>query len=109
MLMLLDSSVSVSVAVEDLGGPMFGFPSPECHHIQWFKPRSVCNQPCTSCMLLCQPLVCLGARIHLYGFLVPNVFCYPVAQTPRVCGFRICGQVSTVRRSRGGIMKIKSL
>jgi hypothetical protein len=23
-----------------LGDPMFGFPSPKCHRIQWFKPRS---------------------------------------------------------------------
>jgi hypothetical protein len=40
MLILLDSSMSVSVASVDLGDPMFGFLSPECHHIQWFKPRS---------------------------------------------------------------------
>jgi hypothetical protein len=38
MLILLYSSVSVSVVSEDLGDPMFGFPNPECHHIQWFKP-----------------------------------------------------------------------
>jgi hypothetical protein len=40
MLMLLDSSVLVSVASVDLEDPMFGFPSPKCHHLQWFKPRS---------------------------------------------------------------------
>jgi hypothetical protein len=40
MLMLLDSSVLVSVASVDLGDPMFGFPSPKCHRLQWFKPRS---------------------------------------------------------------------
>jgi hypothetical protein len=40
MLMLLDSPVLVSVASVDLGDPMFGFPSPKCHCIQWFKPRS---------------------------------------------------------------------
>jgi hypothetical protein len=40
MLMLLYSSVLVSVASVDLGDLMFGFPSPKCHHIQWFKPRS---------------------------------------------------------------------
>jgi hypothetical protein len=82
MLILLDSSVSVSVVSEDLGDPMFGFPNPECHCIQWFKPRSVCNQSCTSCVLLCQPLVLLGTRIHLYGFLVPNVFCIPWRRLP---------------------------
>jgi hypothetical protein len=71
MLMLLDSSV----VSEDLGDLMFGFPSPKCHCIQWFKPRSVCNQLCPSCMLLRQPLVRPGTRICLYGFLVPNIFC----------------------------------
>jgi hypothetical protein len=40
MLMLLDSSVLVSVVLVDLGDRMFGFPSPKCHCIQWFKPRS---------------------------------------------------------------------
>jgi hypothetical protein len=40
MLMLLDSSILVSVASVDLGDPTFGFPSPKCHCIQWFKPRS---------------------------------------------------------------------
>jgi hypothetical protein len=40
MLMLLDSSVLVSVASVDLEDPTLGFPSPKCHHIQWFKPRS---------------------------------------------------------------------
>ena len=60
MLMLLDSSVLVSVASVDLGDPTFGFPSPECHRIQWFKPRSVCNHSCTSCMLLCQPVGASG-------------------------------------------------
>jgi hypothetical protein len=34
----LDSSVSVSVALEDLGDPTLRFPNPECHRIQWFKP-----------------------------------------------------------------------
>ena len=60
MLMLLDSSVLVSVASVDLGDPMFGFPSPKCHRIQWFKPRSVCNHSCTSCTLLCQPVGASG-------------------------------------------------
>jgi hypothetical protein len=41
MLILLYSSVLVSVVSEDLGDPTFGFPSPECHRIQWFKPQSV--------------------------------------------------------------------
>jgi hypothetical protein len=40
MLMLLNSSVLVSAALVDLGDPMFGFPSPKCHCIQWFKPQS---------------------------------------------------------------------
>jgi hypothetical protein len=40
MLMLLDSSVLVSVVSVDLGDPTLGFPSPKCHRIQWFKPRS---------------------------------------------------------------------
>jgi hypothetical protein len=40
MLMLLDSSVLVSVASVNLGDPTFSFPSPKCHRIQWFKPRS---------------------------------------------------------------------
>jgi hypothetical protein len=40
MLMLLNSSVLVPVVSVDLGDPMFGFPSPKCHRIQWFKPRS---------------------------------------------------------------------
>jgi hypothetical protein len=52
MLILLDSSVSVSGVLEDLEDPMFGFPNPEYHCIQWFKPQSVCNQSCTSCTLL---------------------------------------------------------
>jgi hypothetical protein len=78
MLILLDSSVSISVVSEDLGDVMFGFPSPECHHIQWFKPQSVYNQLCTSCMLLCQPLVCPGT-----GFLIPNVFCIPWHRLPK--------------------------
>jgi hypothetical protein len=82
MLILLDSSVSVSVASEDLGDPTFGFPNPECHRIQWFKPRSVCNQSCTLCTLLRQLLVCPGTRIRLYGFLVPNVFCVPWRRLP---------------------------
>jgi hypothetical protein len=82
MLILLYSSVLVSVALEDLGDPMFGFPSAECHRIQWFKPRLVCNQSCTLCMLLCQLLVCLGTRICLYGFLVPNVFYIPLRRLP---------------------------
>ena len=72
MLILLYSLVSVSMASEDLGDPMFGFPSPAGHRIQWFKPRSVCNQSCT---LLCQSLVRPGTRICLQGFLDPNVFC----------------------------------
>jgi hypothetical protein len=82
MLILLDSSVSVSVASEDLGDLMFGFPNPECHRIQWFKPQSVCNQPCTSCTLLCQPLVRPRTRICLYGFLVSKVFCIPWRRLP---------------------------
>jgi hypothetical protein len=41
---------------------MFGFPNPECHRIQWFKPRSVCNQSCTSCTILCQPLMNIPQR-----------------------------------------------
>ena len=40
MLMLLDSSVLVSVVSVDLGDLKFGFPSPKCHRIQWFKPQS---------------------------------------------------------------------
>jgi hypothetical protein len=40
MLMLLESSVLVSVALVDLRDPTFGFPSPKCRRIQWFKPRS---------------------------------------------------------------------
>jgi hypothetical protein len=60
MLMLLDSSMLVSVVSVDLGDPTFGFPSPECHRIQWFKPRLVCNHSCTSCTLLCQPVGASG-------------------------------------------------
>jgi hypothetical protein len=63
MLILLDSSVSVSVASEDLGDPTFGFLNPECHYIQWFKPQSVCNQSYTLCTLLCQLLVRLGTSV----------------------------------------------
>jgi hypothetical protein len=40
MLMLLDPSVLVSVVSVDLGDQTLGFPSPKCHRIQWFKPRS---------------------------------------------------------------------
>jgi hypothetical protein len=82
MLILLYSSVSVSMVSEDLGDLMFGFPSPKCHCIQWFKPRSACNQSCASCTILCQPLVCPGTRIHLYRFLVSNVFCIPWRRLP---------------------------
>jgi hypothetical protein len=71
MLMLLDSSMLVSVASVDLGDPTFGFP---VIVFSGSNPDRVCNHSCTSCTLLCQPLVCLGTRIRLYGFLVPNVF-----------------------------------
>jgi hypothetical protein len=40
MLMLLDSSVLVFVMSVHLGDLTLGFPSPKCHCIQWFKPRS---------------------------------------------------------------------
>jgi hypothetical protein len=72
--------VLLCVGFHGVGGPRR--PSPECHRIQWFKPRSVCNQSCTSCTLLCQPLVCPGTRICLYRFLVPNIFCIPWHRLP---------------------------
>ncbi|KAJ7311709.1 hypothetical protein DFH08DRAFT_822475 [Mycena albidolilacea] len=74
------------MASVDLGDPTFGFPSPKCHRLQWFKPRSGL-----------QPL--LYSVYSPVSALVPNVFWDSVAQTPRVCGFRIRGRVSTLNWS----------
>jgi hypothetical protein len=82
MLIHLDSSVSVSVVSEDLGDLMFGFPNPEYHRIQRFEPP-ISLQPVRYFVYTSvSSMVCPGTRIHLYGFLVPNVFCIPWCRLP---------------------------
>jgi hypothetical protein len=106
MLILLDSSMLVSMASMDLGDPMFGFPSPKRHRIQWFKPRSGLQPVLYFVYASLSSVVRPGTRIRLYGFLVPNVFCIPWHRLPESAAFRIRGRVSTVRRSRSGVMRV---
>jgi hypothetical protein len=82
MLILLDSSVLVSVASVYLGDLMFGFPSPKCHRIQWFKYRSGLQPLLYFVYSSLSSVVHPGTRIRLYGFLVPNVFCIPWRRIP---------------------------
>jgi hypothetical protein len=87
MLILLDSSVLVSVVSVDLGDLTFGFPSPECHHIQWFKPRSGLQPLLYFVYASLSSVVRPGTRIRLYGFLVPNIFCIPWCRLPESVAF----------------------
>src|SRR4051812_39317041 len=99
MLTLLYPSILVPMGSVDLGDPKFGFPSPECHLIQWFKPQSGLQPLMYFVYASVSSVVCLGTRIRPYRFLVPNIFCIPWRRLTESAAFRIRGRVSTMRRS----------